>query len=218
MSGFVNVDGPLCRYYHQTFLRATGVPDPKGENSSNDLPKDVDNARIWWEGDVDVSGVNISFMRVPDDGKAYALPAGLSKFPLFNAADFADRLPRSIVAEGGILMSMHQCEAMWMKFRVLGDFAAYAVKISAGGLNALTGLPRNAIAVNKQDYLAIREDGRGQPMVLAPKRDTSDVRPQALHPSVLIFTDYSRLQNLWPCHSEKVQAWNRNLPDRRLVS
>lgn len=58
---------------------------------------------------------------------------------------------------------MHQCEAMWMNFEVRGDFPAYAVKVSTGGLNALTGLPRNAVSVGKQDYLAVRRDWSGQP-------------------------------------------------------
>lgn len=57
---------------------------------------------------------------------------------------------------------MHQCEAMWMDFKALGNSPAYAVKVSASGLNALTGLPRNATAVGQQDYLAVRQDGCGQ--------------------------------------------------------
>ncbi|EKM51183.1 uncharacterized protein PHACADRAFT_263192 [Phanerochaete carnosa HHB-10118-sp] len=51
---------------------------------------------------------------------------------------------------------------MWMDFKALGNSPAYAVKVSASGLNALTGLPRNATAVGRQDYLAVRQDSCGQ--------------------------------------------------------
>lgn len=62
-------------------------------------------------------------------------------------------------------MGMHRCEAMWMNFETYGLSPSYAVKVSAGGLNALTGLPRKASTTDggRQDYLAVRQDGLGQP-------------------------------------------------------
>ena len=45
---------------------------------------------------------------------------------------------------------MHQCEAMWMSFEPNGIEDCLAVKVSAGGLNALTGLPRSAKAQGRQ--------------------------------------------------------------------
>ena len=49
---------------------------------------------------------------------------------------------------------MYQREAMWMSFNVPNK-QGVAVKISVGGVNALTGLPQNVSATLKQDYLAI---------------------------------------------------------------
>jgi hypothetical protein len=47
---------------------------------------------------------------------------------------------------------MYQREAMWMSFK---SDKPSAVKISVGGVNALTGLPQNETAQGKQDYLAV---------------------------------------------------------------
>ena len=49
---------------------------------------------------------------------------------------------------------MYQREAMWMSFNALNQ-QGLAVKISVGGVNALTGLPQNAGASPQQDYLPI---------------------------------------------------------------
>ena len=53
-----------------------------------------------------------------------------------------------------MLQSMYQREAMWMSFNVPNK-QGVAVKISVGGVNALTGLPQNVSATPKQDYLPI---------------------------------------------------------------
>ena len=52
---------------------------------------------------------------------------------------------------------MHQCEAMWISFLLRGAAteASYAVKVSAGGVNAITGTLRNARTEGRQDYLAV---------------------------------------------------------------
>ncbi|KIJ09958.1 hypothetical protein PAXINDRAFT_86715, partial [Paxillus involutus ATCC 200175] len=65
-------------------------------------------------------------------------------------------LPESMLAKGGAFISMYQREAMWMSF-VLGDGSPdpLAVKINVGGVNVLTGLPRNVSAKGRQDYLPI---------------------------------------------------------------
>ncbi|KAF9059503.1 hypothetical protein BDP27DRAFT_1341354, partial [Rhodocollybia butyracea] len=84
--------------------------------------------------------LNFSFertIRVPDNGKEHPLPPGLGSFQLFNVADYADKLPPSIVARGGVFISMYQREAMWMSFRNSGT-DRYAVKVSVGNINALT--------------------------------------------------------------------------------
>jgi len=47
---------------------------------------------------------------------------------------------------------MYQREAMWMSFE---SFSPFAVKISVGGVNALTGLSQRETTTGKQDYLAV---------------------------------------------------------------
>jgi hypothetical protein len=46
---------------------------------------------------------------------------------------------------------------MWMSFSPTSSRSS-AVKISVGGVNALTGLPQNESAKGKQDYLPISEN------------------------------------------------------------
>jgi hypothetical protein len=60
------------------------------------------------------------------------------------------------------MQGMHQYEAMWMSFGTVNAESHNAVKVSTGGLNALTGLPRNSVAKDRQDYLAVASYGSGQ--------------------------------------------------------
>ena len=53
---------------------------------------------------------------------------------------------------------MYQREAMWMSFSSPNGGSSvdsFAVKISVGGVNALTGLSQKENAIGKQDYLAV---------------------------------------------------------------
>jgi len=47
---------------------------------------------------------------------------------------------------------MYQCEAMWISF---ASNQSSAVKVSIGGINALTGMAQHSESNGKQDYLAI---------------------------------------------------------------
>ncbi|KAF8836046.1 hypothetical protein BDN67DRAFT_365035 [Paxillus ammoniavirescens] len=86
----------------------------------------------------------------------HALPPDMGAFKLFNVGEASATLPRSVLAKGGAFISMYQREAMWMSFRLRDrDLDPLAVKISVGGVNALTGLPQNVSAEGKQDYLPI---------------------------------------------------------------
>jgi hypothetical protein len=49
---------------------------------------------------------------------------------------------------------MYQREAMWMSFKPAYG-SSFAVKISVGGVNALTGSSQKENTIGKQDYLAI---------------------------------------------------------------
>src|SRR5215216_4501578 len=43
-------------------------------------------------------------LRIPDDGKNYPLPPGLGTFPVCKVSDYADRVPKSWVAHGGVFI------------------------------------------------------------------------------------------------------------------
>ncbi|KAF8547915.1 ubiquitin-domain-containing protein [Imleria badia] len=103
-----------------------------------------------------VGGVRIEFHRLVriDNNKTHALPPHMGTFKLFNVGDASATLSKSILAKGGAFISMYQREAMWMSFKV-PDQRNRAVKISVGGVNALTGLPQNVSATPKQDYLSV---------------------------------------------------------------
>ncbi|EKM58908.1 uncharacterized protein PHACADRAFT_180963 [Phanerochaete carnosa HHB-10118-sp] len=176
LSGCINVDEPLCRYYHNHLHDVIDMPR---YNTQTDVEGDallgLSCAKIGERGDtVDVGGVSIAFMsgalihgicrtlRVPENGKTYILPTQLGKFPLYNAADFASQLPQSIARKGGILMGMHQCEAMWINFVETEARNPYAVKVSTGGVNAITGMPKDVRAKGRQDYLTVGSDDAAQ--------------------------------------------------------
>jgi hypothetical protein len=54
---------------------------------------------------------------------------------------------------------MYQREAIWMSFEPASKMnPSYAVKISVGGVNALTGLPQNQSVEEKQDYIVVGGD------------------------------------------------------------
>ena len=58
-----------------------------------------------------------------------------------------------------ISQSMYQREAMWMSFKNAHNRhdsnPSFAVKVSVGGVNALTGLSQKENSKGKQDYLAV---------------------------------------------------------------
>ncbi|GJE93529.1 ubiquitin-domain-containing protein [Phanerochaete sordida] len=160
LNGSINSDEPLCRYYHHHLRNVIKLESLaiEGEKDKADV-LGLSHAKIGQNEDrVQVGDVTVAFMRtlrVPDDGKTHALPAGLGKFPLYNAAAFSPHLPPGIARKGGVLMGMHQCEAMWLSFLASSRYPSYAVKVSAGGVNALTGTPRGAKSEGRQDYLAV---------------------------------------------------------------
>ena len=79
-------------------------------------------------------------LRIPDDDRLYPLPPGLGAFPLRHVDDFADRIPSSWRARGGVMLPMYQSEALWISF--VGADYPMAVKIAAGKINAVSGEPR----------------------------------------------------------------------------
>jgi hypothetical protein len=90
-------------------------------------------------------------LRIPDDDRHYPLPPGLGAFPLRHIDDYRRRLPKAWVERGGVLMPMHQAEAMWISF---GSHYPMAVKVATGKVNAITGSPlTRGLYRGPQDYL-----------------------------------------------------------------
>lgn len=92
-------------------------------------------------------------LRIPDDNREHPLPPGLGKFPLRHVDDHADNVPPAWRKRGGVLMPMHQSEAMWLNFH-----ASYpmAIKVAAGKINAITGDAwSNKLCAEPQDYLVV---------------------------------------------------------------
>ncbi|KAG9028913.1 hypothetical protein FRB95_005911 [Tulasnella sp. JGI-2019a] len=109
-----------------------------------------------------VDGKDISFgslrlslqrtLRIPDDGKTYALPASFGTFPLYNTADYS--LPEDVKAKGGLFTALYQYEALWISFKTIKSRdlipRPVAIRVYAGGVNGLSG------------QLDLTKDGAGQ--------------------------------------------------------
>jgi hypothetical protein len=101
-------------------------------------------------------------LRIPDDEKKYPLPPGLGYFPLRHLDDYVEKMPEDWAARGGVMMPMHQAEAMWLYFRSHGYFDGpsypFAVKVATGKICAVTGEEwTNHLNSGPQDYMVIPE-------------------------------------------------------------
>ena len=95
-------------------------------------------------------------LRIPDDNNDYPLPPGLGQFPLRHLDDFATRCPEAWRRRGGVLLPMHQAEALWINFGS-GSYP-FAVKIATGKVCALTGdVWVNHLNRDPQDYVVLPE-------------------------------------------------------------
>ena len=97
-------------------------------------------------------------LRIPDDDTPYPLPPGLGNFPLRHVDDYKSRLPADWLRRGGVLMPMHQAEAMWIRFSSRSGDPAYpfAVKIATGKVCAISGEGwTNHLNRDPQDYVVL---------------------------------------------------------------
>lgn len=76
---------------------------------------------------------------MPDDDRLHSLPASAGYFPLYNVADYPDRMPDSMLEKGGLFLPMWQREALWISFHTTGLYQPYAIRIYVGHINAVTG-------------------------------------------------------------------------------
>ena len=96
-------------------------------------------------------------LRIPNDGKRYPLPPGLGTFPLRHVDDFGSRLDEKHRQRGGVIMPMHQSEALWINFATFGDYP-FAVKVATGKICAVSGESWfNHLNQDPQDYVILPE-------------------------------------------------------------
>jgi len=108
------------------------------------------------------SAVSVNFqrtLRIPDDGNDHFLPPGLGSFPLRHIEDYSDRLPPKWGERGGVMLPIHQSEALWLSFH---SEYPMALKIGTGKICAvsgddwsdgLTSEPQNYCALPDQPWL-----------------------------------------------------------------
>lgn len=100
-------------------------------------------------------------LRIPDDGTDYPLPPGLGQFPLRHLDDHAGRLPADWLKRGGVIMPMHQAEALWINLGVgrwPRESYPFALKVATGKICAVTGDTWvNHLNADPQDYVVVPE-------------------------------------------------------------
>ena len=95
-------------------------------------------------------------LRIPDDDRTWFLPPGLGEFPLRHLDDYAARLPDEWRRRGGVIMPMHQAEALWINFTAFGY--PFAVKVATGKICAITGEAWvDRLNRDPQDYVVVPE-------------------------------------------------------------
>ncbi|KAF8163723.1 hypothetical protein B0H34DRAFT_795393 [Crassisporium funariophilum] len=169
--GQINIDQPLIHYYHQCFMPIAHPNDDddhaytEAEIVRNDKVEVGGLARIGFQRTIRVPGALLHYLayfncktyslQYTDNDKVHALPPDMGSFSLYNTGGLADRLPQSVTSKGGIYISMYQREAMWISF---SPIKPCALKVSVGGINALTGTAQVVSTPRKQDYLPLGND------------------------------------------------------------
>ncbi|KAF7366533.1 hypothetical protein MSAN_00910600 [Mycena sanguinolenta] len=145
----INVEEPLAQYYkdyRRHHGRVSGAKSSSESSIETANKQAFDNKKdqfVGWEHcTIKVGPARFNFnrtLRVPDNASTYALPPGLGTFPITKAQDYASTLPDHIKKRGGYIMPLFQREALWMS---IGG-GPCAIKISVGGINAITGGKRD---------------------------------------------------------------------------
>ncbi|KAE9410927.1 ubiquitin-domain-containing protein [Gymnopus androsaceus JB14] len=141
----INLNDPLAQYY-KDYRRYHGL-SPVASSSESIVSKKGDETAVT------VGRARFQFnrtLRVPDDATKYALPPGLGTFPIVKAQDHLSSLPDYMKKRGGYIMPLFQREALWISI----SGGECAIKISIGGINAITGGKQNTEPlVGVQDYM-----------------------------------------------------------------
>ncbi|EWC43658.1 hypothetical protein DRE_01545 [Drechslerella stenobrocha 248] len=123
------------------------------------LPLDLcgENTKIVVNDDLEITFRRT--IRVPDNEQISNLPPDLGAMKLSNVKNASSNLPPAIAAKGGLLLPMHQSEAMWINFKIKNAESRYryAIKIFSGGVNVVSGEPEvetTATKLRRQTLLA----------------------------------------------------------------
>ena len=94
-------------------------------------------------------------LRIPEDGKAYPLPAGMGRLPLYRVEDYASKVPSKWLTDGGFFIPLYQREALYLEFAGV-KWRPSILKVAVGRVNAVTGTPFDQhIRTQSQDYVVI---------------------------------------------------------------
>ncbi|KAF3197715.1 hypothetical protein TWF192_001890 [Orbilia oligospora] len=101
-------------------------------------------------------------LRLPDNGAIYKGVPDFGSLSLFNTSDFKGQIPESIAAKGGYLVPLFQREAIALAFNSTGTPRPgpglapdeyLAMKVLAGSINLVSGLPEAKHAITNKDYI-----------------------------------------------------------------
>lgn len=102
-------------------------------------------------------------LRIPRSEREMPRLPSLGCYPVYTVEEHAQRVPRHWLDSGGAMLPMYQSEAMWLSFEPAYSIAhrafyPFAVKIRAGGLDAIRG-NRWTEGIHRwpQDFLAITD-------------------------------------------------------------
>lgn len=94
-------------------------------------------------------------LRIPEDGKAYPLPAGFGRLPVLRVEEYADRIPESWLEQGGFIIPLYQREALFLEFSGV-QWRPMIAKVAVGKVNAISGKEHDLkIRSHRQDYVVV---------------------------------------------------------------
>ena len=94
-------------------------------------------------------------LRIPEDGEQYDLPSGFGRLPILRVEDVADRVPAKWRKEGGLIIPLYQCEALFLELSG-ANWRPTIAKVAVGRINAINGKPHDfELKKGRQDYVVI---------------------------------------------------------------
>lgn len=93
-------------------------------------------------------------LRIPDDGKVHKAPPNFGVFPVYRIKDYEQSVSGTRYKSDDAFITMYQREALYIRFDNETWWRPYAVKVSIGGINAISGEPHTTrLRRDPQDYL-----------------------------------------------------------------